>query len=281
MKWHRFLVFLVCSINVAAGQNRQRSEVIAAPLQVRHSSGTASVTSTDPRPLWDALNAMGREYGWVIDYEDPIYSETTESIPTHNSKWESLHPGRFSRIPAGKSFTAKFHEDSTTANSSSFRLTVIQKVVQDYNASDNPGTFQVRVGSRNRIDVIGYSRASKDNQRSLLDTPITFNAANLSTMEALSSFVGVLSVKSGTKVVLGTMPWNVLAQSSVTVSGDTLPARKVLADICDSANVELMWGLLYDFDSNSYFLNLQPRAVLALDRSGQQVLKAVPKSASQ
>jgi hypothetical protein len=40
---------------------------------VEHSANSATVVANNPRPLWMAVVALRHEYGWLIDYEDPIY----------------------------------------------------------------------------------------------------------------------------------------------------------------------------------------------------------------
>jgi hypothetical protein len=276
-----FLLVIVGIVPVAAGQNAQPDHHYWTAAQVQHWEGAATVHSEDVRPLWMALNAIQREYGWVIDYEDPIYSLETESTVSHNAQWESLHAGKPSRLPAGTSFSSKYPEDSRKSISASQRQSVIEKIVADFNASPNPGHFEVHQAGPNRVHVIGYSRSAKGVRRSVLDTPVTLSPGTMSGMEALNKLVQALSEASGTQVVLGAIAWNPVARARVELKGVSVPARAILTDIADSANVELMWDFLYDINSNSYFLSLRPRSVVATDESGQPLLKNMFRSPVQ
>lgn len=42
----------------------------------KESDGTVTIMASSPRPLWQALEAVKRRYGWTLDYEDPLYRKT-------------------------------------------------------------------------------------------------------------------------------------------------------------------------------------------------------------
>lgn len=246
--------------------------------KVEHEAGTAAakVVSADPRPLWMALNALEREYGWVIDYDDPIYSQA-ETTAQNNPQFESRHPGKVSRMPSGTTFETTFTEPAGNANSP---VAVISKIVTDYNASGNPGHFEVRADAAGNIEVVGSSSFSA-NQIDILNTFVEIPAGEARSLDALQSLTNALTSSTGIKVVLGTIPFNVLMRAHVNISppGST-SARILLQSISDSGNVQLMWDLLYDYDSQSYFLNLRPRSIIATDLSGNKIIVHIPQSSA-
>jgi hypothetical protein len=258
---HLFVFFLLIALAVsltaiAEGQDAQPRDKWNKP-KVNHGKGSATVESDDPRPLWMALIALEAEYGWIIDYEEPIYS-ADESVTRPNAKWDSLHPGKPSRVPAGKAFASEYPESPGGFSDTAQRMSVLRKVVADYNQSSNPGAFEVRFASPRRIHVIGYSR--KGDKTALLDREVTLAAGKIGGLDAVKNLADALSQASGVKVVLGVMPLNLLAQAQVDIKGTATPAREILVGITDATAVPLMWDLCYDFDSDQYFLNLRAQS---------------------
>lgn len=269
------LLFLSFFAATLCGQNPAQDDYWNT-FKVEHGSGTATVTAENGRPLWMALNALKKEYGWAINYEEPVYSEA-ETAPAHNVVWDSKHPERPSRAPAGHSFSATYPEDRNTPASRQQEVAIVNNVVASYNRTQNPGTFRLTVLGNGEIDVIGQSRGAGAESPSILDTSITLSPGATSAAKALSNLVQALSSSSGVPVKLGVVPFNVLAQAQVQLPAGSASARSVLEAIATSGTVVMDWDLLYDWNSNSYFLSLEPQSKLATDRMGNRVIRWVPK----
>lgn len=242
---------------------------------IRHAKGSATITSSDPRPLWMAMNALEREYGWAIDFDDPLWG-ITETAAQHNPQWESLHHGTQSRLPSGTQFQSTFAEDPTGIHSP---IAVIRAIVDDYNKSGNPGRFEVHALPSGHIEVIGYSQESAHSTLDLLATQVSLPARNsVGRLEALNDLVNALSSASGIKVVFGVLPFNLLGRNQIAIPQGPTSARDILTLITDSGDVQLMWDLLYDFDSQSYFLSLRPRILIETDAIGNNIIVPQLKS---
>ncbi len=271
------LVLLVATKSTRVHAQGSSSDSFWRSGAVKHGTGTATVTSNSPRPLWIALTTMEREYGWVIDFDDPIFGES-ETVPDHNPRWEARHPGVLSRAPAGAMFQSTYVEDAAIASSAA---KVIEKVVEDYNKSDNPGRFEVRIEGAGHIEVVGHPRDPNAPFSDILATPITVAAGTRGSLDALSDLAGVLSSISGVKVVLGTLPFNFLIQAHVVITPGKLPARELLTQIADSSSVQLMWDFLYDYDTHTYFVSLRPRTKIGADGAINIVLPPLMQKKSQ
>ena len=101
-------------------------------------------------------------------------------------------------MPSGTSFQSTYIEDTNISKS---LLMVVTKVVQDYNASDNPGRFEVRSSASGRIETIGTSRDSTHTPVDVLDKHISFRSVSLGSLDALNRFVSLLSAATGTNIV--------------------------------------------------------------------------------
>jgi hypothetical protein len=223
--------------------------------RIEHSADSTTVVVDDPRPLWIAVEALRNEYGWLIDYEDPIYG-VGDTQEVQNAAFERRFPGRRSRMPVGGHF-------SSTFTGALAPQVVIDKVLADYNASGNPGQFEKRIDERGRTRVV-----AKMDSLNVLDTEIRVTASTKGSLTEVYALVSTLTEASGVKVKIGMMPWNLLNQARVTFAKGTMPARAVLMAIADSTQPRLMWSFLYDYDSQSYFLSLSPQSGAAVVGAG-------------
>lgn len=200
MKTRTVLALLLLSFVAlpTSGQNPAQ-DYYWSKFKVEHGNGKATVSADNGRPLWMALNALKKEYGWAISYEEPIYGDT-ETAPAHNAVWDSKHPERPSRVPAGHGFATTYPEDGNTATSLQQQLAIVEKVVSSYNSSQNPGVFSVSVLNNGQTDVIGRSREAAAGSPSLLDTTVTVPPGEMSASKALSNLVDALSSTSGAPV---------------------------------------------------------------------------------
>jgi hypothetical protein len=66
----------------------------------------------------------------------------------------------------------------------------------------------------------------------------------------------------------GAIPYNRLSSARIDGPKGSVPARDVLTSIAESADTQLMWDLLYDYESRSYFLSLRPTIVIRADEAG-------------
>lgn len=58
------------------------------------------MSSNDPRPLWRAMSALAEECGWIIDYEDPVYSEN-DATARVDPGFLASRPGKTEHVVTG------------------------------------------------------------------------------------------------------------------------------------------------------------------------------------
>lgn len=54
------------------GQSPNKPSFLPAAV-LGHCGATATLTANDPRPLLQAVEGISEEYGWIVDFEDPLY----------------------------------------------------------------------------------------------------------------------------------------------------------------------------------------------------------------
>jgi hypothetical protein len=262
----RLIAFVIVLSNVyAQGQNavQTRHSKYIDHAVVRHLANSATITANDARPLAQALAALSEEYAWVVDFEDPPYYSAYDLVDDTDAKWRAAHPtAKGVTVIAGDSFQSQFQENPDTGSSVADEERILQKVISDYNESANPGKFSVRNEGDGRFAVVGTQvkdeHGQYQNVNAILDTPVSIQEEARSAFKTIEIILDAVTVKSQTKVSLGTFAQNALYQSQVTIGGQSVPARVLLQRTLSAAKVKLCWHLYYDHDVQMYMLNVLP-----------------------
>ena len=252
---------------------------------VEHHGTLGTLTASDPRPLFQAVEAIGQEYGWVIDFEDPPYRSHFDMVDSTDPDWRASHPNDkgVTRVTGGE-FQSQFAEPSTILSGDA-QWQVLQKVVADYNGSGNPGKFTVRKEVEGRYAVIGVTRkdeAGKDETVPvLLDTAITLPVQQRSADETLQMILQILSATSGVRVLmsstwLSSYPLDGIVTS---VGGTNVPARALLLQVLDAASSRRLfrWDLLFDGNEDAYYLRLSTATKMRTDNQGRRMPQALER----
>jgi len=224
---------------------------------ITHGQRKATVAANEPRPLRQAVEALAKEYGWTVDYEDPVYS-TGEGVERTDARFLASHPGEKQHLIGGHRFESDFPEDSNTVPSVSQEEAVLQKVIADYDNSGNPGKFSLLDEGGGRFAVVGTASGAGHNQSGLLDSPISVDSKNINGAWALDKICGSLTASSGRQVRLLQYPTNIFVQTQITLHAENKPARDVLRTVLAQTSERLAWSLLYDIDDKAYYLNIIP-----------------------
>ena len=142
---------LACTI--AHGIAQQSSP----PAMLSHWGEDTVVTSQGARPLSLALTAISEQFGWGVDYEDPVYSPA-ETRDAAVPEWKNQHPGEQGLlIPAGEKFVGNLGK--VDVNKPDEQRT-LDNLIQVYNQSLNSGYFRLIQTSLHRWTVSGWSRTA-------------------------------------------------------------------------------------------------------------------------
>jgi hypothetical protein len=137
---------------------------------------------------------------------------------------------------------------------------IISAVIKAYNASGNPGRFELRTTNSEWFDVVPTA-AGDGPQKPILDTVMSFDTGD--TVDAtinLRNFCEELSRLSGQSIVLGgtgSPSSNRLLQSRIELRAQSQPAREILRQMFKQVGSTDSWRLLYDADSNQFVLRFR------------------------
>ncbi len=260
----------------ASAQSTTRPKYLERAV-IEHAGSTATVTANYPTPLFQAVDGIRQEYGWQVNWEEaPCYSRF-DVVDDTSPRWRAAHPNAegVTRM-AGGLFASSFPEPN--AGQTATEEETLHKVISDYYATENPGKYALLVGP-GEFTVVGTE--VKDDAGSLqkatpiLDTPISVDAQRRSATEALHAIVQALSSASGKRVILMSLPNNLLRDTQVALEGHNVPARQLLQEILHATQRPLQYDLGFDPDHSSvYILNVSVAAKAELGQNGQRL--AVP-----
>jgi hypothetical protein len=249
--------------------------------RIERAGSNVTLTTNDPRPLQQAVDAVAEEYGWTIDYEDPPYRSAFDLADDTSPAWRAANPaGKGVTRVRGGLFRTAYRETPATPVSSPTKANLLRKIVDDYNKTENPGRFAVRENS-GRISVVGMavkdSNGSRADTSSVLDTTIAVRGTNTTAAIAVKEILEAVGARSKVKVLTGTLPTNLLVTTAVKLSGGERSARAALNDVLSQASIDMSWRLLYDADSQAYYLNLLLAKRAHYDMAGNRQLILIRK----
>ena len=280
------LLFLLAVPSVLLAQAPAKPSFMNAAV-IQHNGAAGTLTANDPRPLSQAVEAISQEYGWVVDFDDPLYTSHFDLVDATDPTWKASHPNAKATRVAGGLFQSNFPEPSSIS-SGDVEEQVLQKLIADYNASGNPGKFVVRKETEGRYAVIGVSRkdeAGKDETvNALLDTAISIPVQRRDARATLQLVVDTLAASSGVKVYLGTvgLSSDPLQDAELTIGGSNVPARTLLLQALDGISSTsphfrgiFVWNFLFDADTNGYWLRLRSATETKTDANGRQTVQFI------
>jgi hypothetical protein len=255
---------------------------------VQHNGTAGTLTANDPRPLMQAVEAISQEYGWIVDFEDPLYQSHFDLVDATDPKWRASHPNEkgATRVSGGL-FQSSFPEPSSISSGDAEEQ-VLQKLVADYNSSGNPGKFVVRKEAEGRYAVIGASRKDENGRdeavTALLDTAISIPVQQRDATATLQLIVDSLAANSGVKVNLGTigLSSDPLEEAQLGIGGANVRARTLRLQALESISSTsphfrgiFVWNFLFDADTNAYWLRLRAATKTETDANGRQVVQFI------
>jgi len=259
-------VFLLPVCLFVSGQTREQNDAhvkewterqaryLSEP-EIEETENWLKIRENSPRPLDDVLTALAAQHGWHINYEDPRYGKADLVDSTAASRLEEHPEGRHVHTVAGGDFSVQIPLDGLFPMDPT---QIIPAVVDAYNGSGNPGRFELRTTVQGSFDIVPASAANGP-QKPILDTLMSFDTADSdSAPESLRKFGEELTRASGETVLFMLPPSaNRIRQAQIQQHSQNQPAREILREMYKQVGSTDRWGLLYDPDTNRFYLQFR------------------------
>jgi hypothetical protein len=249
---------------------------------IQHVDSDVTVQANDPLPLLQAISDLRLEYGWRINWEwAPAYSHF-DLVDATDPKWRAAHPGeKGATRPAGGLFTATFPEPKEASDTGAER-DALARLVDEYNATDNPGKYVLRVDADGQFTVVGTrirdETGALQEIQPLLDTPVTLAKAPRNVYDTIESILGALQSVTGKKVLFAVASSSLFINTQANMGGQRILARDLLKQAFASTKRPLQYDLCLNSDAPVYLLNVSLTMKAEEDGLGGRRLIPVDRS---
>lgn len=251
-----YLILVVFSSLLACNQGLSQTAPKPFLMDARlnkESDGTVTIMASSPRPLWQALEAVKRRYGWTLDYEDPLYQKN-QIVPG---------PGKISVLKGG-TFTVHLREPAS--NTAAEEQRVLNDLVTQFNAESS---IQYRV-----IPMSDYRYDISPISGSALDQPIVIDGEQRSLREEVDAILASFTKTTGISAVQGGLMMNAMEQTEVSLNHTgTIPMRQLLKEVLDRAPREMSWLFTYEPNGGYFAIGIQPTQQLSTTADGKTIAR--------
>lgn len=208
---------------------------------------TLTISVDAPRPLAAVIRQLEVRHGWVITYEDVAHVHPDELLDvTRFVRKNPVPDAPPVLVPRGGQF--EFHYSAPPADQED-PSAVILALLNRYGESEHGGVFRlIRDGAISH--VVPSQRQTPlgaiEARGSILNTYITIPHGKRTALDMLESIRDELTRQTGIEVLIGTVPLNLLARTSVEDGAQSEPARTVLLRTLRATGWSLSWRLLYE-----------------------------------
>ena len=223
------------------------------------------------RPMMALCTELQDRYGLLIAYED------APTDPISDTASEVRSNGGAYRFPRSTAITFHVPPNVVTRSDSSapvngavdldISLRAVQALVDEYNASGNPGRFTALADGRFiHIEETMRSVGGKLQPfEPVSNSVLTWTSESASCQKMLVDLSSALQKQRGVGIAEGVMPMGAMLTHSCTAIGTELTVRQVLEAIMNGLDIDRIsghrarsftWHLVYDPNWRKYFLNI-------------------------
>jgi hypothetical protein len=279
----RILTTLALLCGLAATQSTTRPMYLDRA-RIQRTGTQVTVTANDSMPLFQAIYALSLEYGWQVNREAaPCYSRF-DTVDDTAPKWRAAHPGEKGVTrPAGGLFVATL-PDPGKASAASSEQDVLARLINQYNATDNPGKYAVRIDGDETITVVGTQVRDEagvlQEIAPLLDTPVTLPRKQRNVYDTIELVLSALQSATGKKTLFAVASSSLFINTQLTLGGgEKIPARELLKQALARTGRALQYELSFNPDVPVYLLSVSP--VMREEDNGVGGRSLVPMIQSQ
>lgn len=234
--------------------------VISGQRAVFAQSAATPMTISDSRPIAKAVEELESRYGYVITYEDPVYTYADDvvDVTAQVNRYYGVGKQLPVVVPVGGAVTLRLPAGPAVSSDALEKL--LGQLVQQQLTHGSGGHFQVRqAGGEFHIvpSEIRDRNGQWVSQRSILDVPISIPLQVRYMRPMLTAICDAVSAAAHVKVTLGTGAEIDNAIPSYSLAATNEPARTVLIRALATISPKLSWALFYGPEpDNAYALNI-------------------------
>lgn len=234
----------------------------------------ASLLAADLIPVKDGsrpLNALALElqerYAYLVSYEEAPYDGASMVTDTRASGIHFRQPGfapmvfHVPDIPQEQGL-GTFPKPG---GRNSILPGLLLSLIKEYNESGNPGQFTALFegGYAHIVPAARIADKKAQSFEPILSTMMSYTSNGQACSDTLNDLLNRIGSQRGVTVARGIVPIGPLMRHQCSVVANDLPARNVLVQILNQLEIGFSldqkalysWSLLYDANTNAYYLN--------------------------
>ena len=221
------------------------------------------------RLLEDTLQRLSQEYGWLIDFEEHVYTDD-QMVDVTAASWRRDHPKERGAFDP-RFETAEFIlSNEVLAEGATERA--LQALLVQYNAKFPKQRYLSQQLGKNRYVVYGVRDG--DSPEALNPAILVPPALNpLSGSQELNRVVSTCSSQNKFPIVIATVPANGLATHTIAPAAEKLTCRQAIDRVVVTVNPNLVYRLAYGSGDRQLYLNIVSADKYQTTPDGQRVLR--------
>lgn len=262
-----FVLFAIFPLLASAQSANPNSQYMLHATLVHQSNHYIVISANSPRPLLQALTALRREYGWVVDYEAGKYNKARIVAVDGTPEY-----------PVGGGFQAKLPEPQSRTEAE--ETSILQEFVDQYNSSTAALEGQlfslVHTSGSVRYDIVSRSGGPL-----VLDTLIQLPRATRTIESTIDDIYALVSKARGITLDHGGLADSELFNTHVTIGGDQPRlARQLLVQALDQADDEKVYGLDYEPTNNHFVIGIQTAVIVERTMGSEPEIFPIPRASA-
>lgn len=221
------------------------------------------------RLLEDTLQRLSQEYGWLIDFEEHIYTDD-QVVDVTAASWRRDHPHERGAFDP-RFETAEFRlSNEVLVEGATERA--LQALLVQYNAKFPKQRYLFQRIGKDRYVVYGVRDG--DSPEALNPTILVPPALNpLAGSLELNRVVSICSSQNRFPIVIATVPVNGLATHLIAPAAGKLTCRQAIDRLVITVNPNLTYRLAYGSGDRQLYLNIVSPDRYQTTSNGQRVLR--------
>jgi len=220
--------------------------------------GKLSIEASSPRPLEQAITALRRQFGWTVDYEDPIYEYS--QIKLGYQLKPRLLGGQF-----------KANISMPVNNSPDVKSSTLSELIQQFNQQSET-KFHLLQESATRFDIVPDIAG----QKPILDTTIKIDDSARTIGDTVNIILSEISKQKGIPIIRGGLIDNDLENTRISLKHTAaVPARQLLNEALNKARTQKVWVLAFEPADNCFYLGIETSVKAEKLPSGQMIVHPI------
>lgn len=218
---------------------------VPSSVTTAYSQDSTTIHVQDGRPLAKVIRTLEQRHGVVITYEEAPYLHEDQIADVTAAVARTPPKGGTVMVPRGGAFSFTSGVDANRRHPD--LRTVLERLVVEHAGTGYAGAFSV-LTTDDVFHIFPRTRRSREGKDEafspILGTRISIEqTGNRSALDVVQEIAETVTRNSGMPLVLGTIPWNGLERSKVSIRSDNEAARSVLTRTLAATGARLSWAV--------------------------------------